>query len=125
MIGSVLRKVPAMTAPYSWLYGPRSVGSPSATGNLLSSVITTSGEIKSFQAVVKNSMLSTAITGVERGTRLSPSSWRFQDFLSPYPPDNELQGNGRTYIDLGLFRRRGAGGAREVEDAVFCRKGSC
>src|ERR687893_2115285 len=67
MIGSVLRNDPAMTAPYSWLYGPSRVGRPKATGNLLSSVITTSGQTKSFQAVVKNRMPSTAITGVESG----------------------------------------------------------
>src|SRR5215212_9451454 len=48
----------------------------------------------------------------------SPSS-RNDGFLSPVPPDDELQGDGNSYLDLRLFRDEATGRAGEVEDAVF------
>src|SRR5215213_10830038 len=48
----------------------------------------------------------------------SPSSCN-DGFLSPVPPDDELQGDGSSYLDLRLFRDGATGRAGEVEDAVL------
>src|SRR5215212_2659040 len=54
-------------------------------------------------------------------TRMPEGSpfWRNDGFLSPVPPDDQLQGNGSIYLDLRFFRGGATARAGEVEDAVF------
>src|SRR5918911_190628 len=47
---------------------------------------------------------------------------RHDRFLSPVPPDDEIQGDGSVYLDLRLIRRGGTGCAGKVEDAVLAER---